>query len=90
MKKRQKGQLYMNTIIYLILVAVCIVFVYNVLEKLKRDKGMQFCESRPVELICIVLLGFLLAGVVSFLLKFILVPLVLLVVIYYLVNGFRR
>lgn len=80
----------MNTIIYLVLVAVCIVFVYYVVEKLKTDYRVQFVESRPVELVCIALLGFLLAGILSFLLKFIIVPLVLLVIIYYLATKYRR
>ncbi len=80
----------MGTFVYLILVAVCSFIVYNIVEKLKIDYGMHFVESRTIELICIILLGFVLAGMVGFLLKFILVPLLLLALVYFIAIKFRR
>ena len=80
----------MGTIIYLVLVAICIFFVYNIVDKLKYEYHMQFLESRPLELICIGLLGLLLAGIVKFLLVYILVPLMLIIFVYFIATNYRR
>ncbi len=80
----------MNTLIYILLVAVCVVFIYNIVEYIKRHSGRRFLNSHPLELVVIILLGFVLAGMVMFFFKYLLIPLILLAVIYYFLNRRRH
>lgn len=76
----------MQILIYIVLAGVCTVFVWNVMSALKRQHGIRFSRSQGVELCVAVLCGIILAGIVKFLLIYILIPLTLLL----LVLGFSK
>lgn len=76
----------MGTLLYLVLVAVCTYLVYNIV----KEYNLQICQSRSVSLMAILLIGFLLAGVISFILKFIMIPLLLIALLYFAVTICRH
>jgi len=80
----------MGTIIYIVLIAVCVVFVYNIFESQKQKCGYRFTKSRPLEMLSIVLLGLILAGMVAFFFRFIFIPLALVIIIYLIATKYKR
>jgi len=72
----------MGTLIYIILIAICVVLVYNFICYLKQKRGIRFMDSKPLEYLATLLIGIILAGVVAFLFKFIAIPLILLIALY--------
>ncbi len=73
------------SVLYLITVIICIILLYSVVEDSKIYHDIPFLECKPVRIIFIVLTGFIFGGIVLFLLKFILIPLIILAIIYYFV-----
>lgn len=72
----------MTAFLYIVLVAVCSFFVYNIFDKLKRYCIIEEFNSRFLELVFILLLGFILAGIILFFFKYIAIPLILIIMVY--------
>ena len=75
----------MTTIFYVIIVAVYIVFVYNIFDKLNKYCIVEEFNSEFLKFVFMVLLGFLLAGILIFFLKYITIPLIFIGLIYFLI-----
>jgi len=80
----------MGTLIYVVLIAVCIVLVNAVVDSFKRKSGFRFMNSRPLELLSTVLFGMVLAGVIVFFFRFLFIPIALLIIIYLFATKYRR
>lgn len=74
----------MTTFLYIVLVAVCTFFVYNIFDKLKRYCIITEFNSRFLELVFILLLGFIIAGIIPFFFRYIAIPLLLIALVYFI------
>ncbi len=80
----------MQVLIYIVLAGVCTFFVWKVMSELKRRHGICFSRSPSIELCITLLCGIILAGIVKFLLIYILIPLMLLLLVLGLAKSIKK
>ena len=80
----------MGTFIFVILVAVCSIFVYNILCSLKEENYCKIRLSSNMLILVSAVAGVILAGLLKFFLRYILIPLIILVILYILGSYYKN
>lgn len=80
----------MDTLIYIILVAVCSIIVYNILCKVNHRYVRQLKRNKILLYLVSFLAGALIAGVIRFFFSILFIPLVICVVVYFIWVVFTK
>lgn len=80
----------MGAFIFVILVAVCSIFVYNILSSFKEENRCNIRLSKNMLILVSAFGGVILAGLLKFFLQYILIPLILLVLLYFIGSYYKN
>lgn len=80
----------MRTFIFIILVAVCSIFVYNIVCSLKEDHKLKTNLTPYMTVVVSAVLGIILACLLRFFMRYVFIPLVVLVLLYLIVTCYKN
>lgn len=80
----------MGAFIFLILVAVCSIFVYNIMCSLKEDNVCDIRLSHNMLILVSAFGGIVLAALLKFFFQYVLIPLLILLLLYFIVIYFKN